>query len=118
MQAIDLIPTKGQSEYYFKSDYANDVLSLFKCKLDSNDWVMKMNESNSKHMVYKFEVHSLFNKSSLGKISHEIRLLPLNNEEGIISWKIVYSSDLSPQIIEAMNEKRQQMMKIITNEKP
>jgi len=34
LQAVDLIPHKGNAEYYFKSDYANDVLSLYKCKLD------------------------------------------------------------------------------------
>jgi len=54
-----------------------------------------MNDANSKEKLYKFEVNSLFNKSTLGKIHHEIRTLALNKDEGIITWKIIHTSDLS-----------------------
>ena len=117
--AIDvcsLLPLREAPFCLVKSDFSFNLLSVFRVKLDSSEWIMKVTGVDTEKGILKLVVFSKNNVSTLGRISHDLQITPHGKEECLLQWTISYTNDLDPKIGDRMTAKRAEVMEFLSQD--
>ena len=113
MDVVSILPLLEEPVCLLQSEFLDSFQSVFKVKLDANDWIVKVSAVDREKGVLKLSVFSKFNVSTVGKVSYELQFTSVDKESSSLEWTITYTDDLDKAVVERMLKRRTEIIEYL-----